>query len=115
MSLSSVPPPPRPGLARAMPVEIALATRGRPLPRKPSISAEMFAARMRVAEIVHAYIDAKRISNQELAECWRCTEHAVRDMRAGERPISIAHILALPKTHARALLYRVLDALDVAA
>lgn len=105
MAMSSVPPPPsaRPGLARTAP------------PRKPQLaqrSPELLAARLRGAVVVDEYCRRRGVTTSELAEVWHVTEVAAREMRTGERPIQLAHVLALPKRHARALLDLLLVALD---
>jgi hypothetical protein len=88
------------------------------VPRKPQLSErapELLAARLRTAGLVDGYLRARGVSTAELAEVWRCAEVAAREMRTGDRPIHLSHVMALPKRHARALLDLLLTALDESA
>jgi hypothetical protein len=86
--------------------------------RKPALAErapELLAARLRAARILDEFCRRRGISTAELAEVWHCTEVAAREMRSGDRPLHVAHALALPKRHARALLDLLLTALDESA
>lgn len=86
--------------------------------RKTALAArnpELLAERLRSAAIFDAYCRRKHISTAELADVWKCTEAAARDLRTGERDLRLAHIRVLPKRHARALFDLLGDSLDESA
>jgi len=97
--LRSVPPPPpsSPGLAHARPRLSSLDSRNRD-------------ARFRVSDALDAYLRSRRISNVEFAEATGLTEHAVRDMREGLRPIQLHRLALLPEPHRSVLPVLLLEA-----
>lgn len=99
MSLRSVPPPPpsSPGLVSAR-------------PRLPTLCPRDRETRFRCAEALDAYLRSRRVSNVEAAEAMRLTEHAVRDMRAGLRPIQLHKLALLPEPHRSVLPVLLLEA-----
>lgn len=81
--------------------------------RKPSLrerSPRLLAAGVAAANVLDAWMRRRGVSNCEIAETWGVSERVVRDLRSREKPLHVAHVLALPAQARRALLALLEDA-----
>lgn len=96
---------------------IPVATGSRPGIRKPSLahrSPRLLAAGVVAADVLDAWMRRRGIGNAELAERWEVSERVVRDLRSREKPLHVAHVLALPR-NARTALLALLDDAEIPA
>jgi hypothetical protein len=98
MGLHSVPPPP-PTLRSPGPGIVAC--------RRPQLAERnprLFAAGVAAANALDVWMRRRGVSNDELAERWGISESIVRDLRTRQKPLHMAHVLALPLSACNGLL-----------